>query len=140
MPPFGAIPVLGKSSKIILDVICIRKPSHQFPLFKFPIKIAFEAPVLLYPEFLKLLLRQPHRNFVAHLTGVFQDFVFIKLQKRIQFSSPVGHFHWNLPGCLILGVVEVHGDNALQFLYLLFDKVILGNPNIQNARRPARIP
>ena len=98
--------------------------------FDLLLEVALKPLVLLDAERGVLLLGQSLGHFGGDGAGVGQHFVFVELQERIELGHPIGHSHRDLAGRLVLGVVQVHGDDSLQFLDLALDQVVLGNRHV----------
>ena len=60
-----------------------------------------------------------------------EKIVFVESQEGIQFPDPIRHPHRDMPGCLILRIIQIHGDDPLQLLDFLLPQVILGDRDVR---------
>lgn len=84
------------------------------------VKITLIQPVLDNTIFFKLAFSKGFGNGSCDFSFVLQNFRIVELQKRVQLGRPIRHCHGNMPPCLAGGVVQIHSDNLVQFLYLIF--------------------
>ncbi len=81
--------------------------------------------------------RSPPGDLLRDRTGIVQDLALVELEERIKPFRPIGHMHRSVTSRLILCIVQVHRDNAVQFGNLLLGQVVLRNVNIRLANRAA---
>lgn len=63
--------------------------------------------------------------------GVFhKDLLFVEPEESVEFFFPLPHVHRLSLFCLHLGVIQIHGDNTVETLYLGFREIIFRNGDI----------
>ena len=96
-----------------------------------PVEVRLEQPVLHDAVFLKFTFGKRLRHFGADFAWMQQQLAFIELEERIQLGRPILHRHRDAAFGLILGVVEIHGHDAIQRLEFLFRQVVLRDDDIR---------
>jgi len=116
-------------------VPCIRE------LLDHAVEVGFEEAVLDDAVFLKLGFGKGLGDFGGDFAGVFEQVALVELEEGVEFSRPVGHGHGDAALGLVLGVVEIHGDEAVEGFEFLLGQIVFGDGDIRLEDFPlGRIP
>ena len=84
-----------------------------------PVKVALIQPILNDTVLLKLAFRKGFCNGGGDLSFISQNLCIVELQKSVQLGSPICHGHRDMPSGLPGSIVQIHGDDFVQFLHFI---------------------
>ncbi len=108
-----------------LQILPIRRDALRFPALRIERVVMFQRQLL--------------RHFMRYFSGMGQHFPLVEGQESIELVSPFRHGHGLSALGLILGIIQVHDHDTIEFGDLRLVEIVLGNGDILPPY-PAAVP